>query len=188
MKREERKGCFHGHHKTKATAGKRASTFRQQPFVFPSASQPAGAFRRRARGCSSTCVIKGLFPACPEISMWFGGQAYFPGLCWNPSVSGYCGEYMRRCRCMAQSGLAVATGAGAYAASLNQAGGSAPPVPCARGFHPLDSSQGLCGPAPCTRGIAPGPSMRSLLAVSMLVFPHEAWGERNKFSTGTMKT
>ena len=38
----ERKNCFHGHHKTKATAGNRASTFRQQPFVFPSAEQTVG--------------------------------------------------------------------------------------------------------------------------------------------------
>ena len=39
---EERNNCFHGHNKTKATAGNCASTFRQQPFVFPSAPQPVG--------------------------------------------------------------------------------------------------------------------------------------------------
>ena len=42
MRLGERKICFHGHNKTKATAGNRASTFRQQPFVFPSASHPVG--------------------------------------------------------------------------------------------------------------------------------------------------
>ena len=42
MRLGERKGYFHGHHKTKATAGNCASTFRQQPFVFPSAPHPVG--------------------------------------------------------------------------------------------------------------------------------------------------
>ena len=42
MRLGERNNCFHRHHKTKATAGNCASTFRQQPFVFPSAPQPIG--------------------------------------------------------------------------------------------------------------------------------------------------
>ena len=63
MKPGERKGCFHGHHKTKATAGNCASTFRQQPFVFPSASHPVG----------------GILPPCPwKESRFVRKRSYVP--------------------------------------------------------------------------------------------------------------
>ena len=68
MKLGERKNCFHGHNKTKATAGNRASTFLQQPFVFPSASHPVGGINAALPvGVYPTCAVKELFPTCSEI-------------------------------------------------------------------------------------------------------------------------
>ena len=73
----KRNWYFHGHHKTKATAGNRASTFRQQPFVFPSALHPVGGIKcRPARGRLSILCVEGAFP----------------GLTGNMSVGWYCSE------------------------------------------------------------------------------------------------
>jgi len=55
----KRKDCFHGHHKTKTAAGNRASTFRQQPFVFPSASHPDGGINAALPvGVDPVCVME----------------------------------------------------------------------------------------------------------------------------------
>ena len=77
----KRNWYFHGHHKTKATAGNRASTFRQQPFVFPSAPHPVGGINAALPvGVYPTCAVKELFPTCSEICLLFGIHAHLPGL------------------------------------------------------------------------------------------------------------
>ena len=61
----KRNWYFHGHHKTKATAGNRASTFRQQPFVFPSAPQPVSGINAALPvSVYPTCTVKEFFPTC----------------------------------------------------------------------------------------------------------------------------
>ena len=87
-----------------------------------------------------------------------GIPAYFPGLCWNPSVGRYCGEYLSGlCRMVF---LYHATGG--------------------RGFRsPCTLRQ---------RSSSSGHPFAKALAWRMNAFPHETPGKRCKFSTGTMKT
>jgi len=75
-----KRDVFHGHHKTKASAGNRASTFRQQPFVFPSASQPVGGTNAAPPvGVHPACVMKELFPGMSGILPVVWKCYVFPG-------------------------------------------------------------------------------------------------------------